>query len=179
MQIFALNQWNEAADPSGWIREKLEEAKEEANPIGGPAVSINPDPWDLSALHHQPGSIHQLIRGPWHIYSRGLPSLGSVREDAPNPQETEGPRKFRGLAGWVEWWHPSGDKELGRRYGMWNSWKVDREGNKIWSVKKEKNKDCGYDTILWKLLIIKITTEFYQCLIPAQYLWRMCLCISL
>ena len=26
--------------------------------------------------------------------------LGLVREDAPNPQETGGPREFRGLAGW-------------------------------------------------------------------------------
>jgi len=26
--------------------------------------------------------------------------LGSVREDALNPQETRGPRKFRGLVGW-------------------------------------------------------------------------------
>jgi hypothetical protein len=34
---------------------------------------------------------------PQHIYSRGLLGLGSVREDAPNPQETEGPREFRGL----------------------------------------------------------------------------------
>jgi hypothetical protein len=25
---------------------------------------------------------------------------------------------------------------MGRRYGMWNSWRVDWEGNKIWSVKK-------------------------------------------
>jgi len=24
----------------------------------------------------------------------------------------------------------------GRRYGMWNSWRVDWEGNKIWNVKK-------------------------------------------
>ena len=35
-----------------------------------------------------------------HIYSRGLLCLCSVREDAPNPQETGGPRKFRGLVVW-------------------------------------------------------------------------------
>jgi len=47
-----------------------------------------------------------LLRGGLqHIYSRGFPGLGSVREDAPNPQETGGPRRFRGL--------------VGRRYGMW------------------------------------------------------------
>jgi hypothetical protein len=44
MQIFALNQWTEAADPCCRTMEKLEEAEEEGNPIGGPAVSINLDP---------------------------------------------------------------------------------------------------------------------------------------
>jgi hypothetical protein len=29
------------------------------------------------------------------------PGLGSVREDAPNPQETLGPREWGGLVGWV------------------------------------------------------------------------------
>jgi hypothetical protein len=41
MQIFTPNQWTEAADPCGWIREKLEEAEEKNDPVGGPAVSIN------------------------------------------------------------------------------------------------------------------------------------------
>jgi hypothetical protein len=39
MQIFAPSQWTEAADPSGWIRGKLEEAEEKGNPVGRPAVS--------------------------------------------------------------------------------------------------------------------------------------------
>jgi hypothetical protein len=34
MQIFAPNQWTEAANPCGLIREKLEEAEEEGNPVG-------------------------------------------------------------------------------------------------------------------------------------------------
>ena len=34
------------------------------------------------------------------IYSRGLPGLGSAREDAHNPQETGGPREFIGIMGW-------------------------------------------------------------------------------
>ena len=72
MQIFAPNQWTEAADPCGWIREKLEEAEEEGDPVGGPAVSINLDPEISQTLNHQPGSIHQLIWGPQHIYSKGL-----------------------------------------------------------------------------------------------------------
>jgi hypothetical protein len=47
MQVFAPNQWTEAADPCGWIKKKLEEAEEEGYPIGGPAVSVDLDPWDL------------------------------------------------------------------------------------------------------------------------------------
>ncbi|EDL99812.1 rCG22984 [Rattus norvegicus] len=34
--------------------------------------------------------------------------------------------------------HPRGDRR--RRYGMWNSQRVDPEGDKIWSVKKKKKK---------------------------------------
>jgi hypothetical protein len=48
MQIFTPNQWTEAGDPCGCVREKLEEAEEESDPIGRPAVSTNLDPWDLS-----------------------------------------------------------------------------------------------------------------------------------
>jgi hypothetical protein len=58
MQIFAPNQWTEAADPCGWIRENLKEAEKEGNPQGGPAVSVNLDSQDLSDTDHQPCSIH-------------------------------------------------------------------------------------------------------------------------
>jgi hypothetical protein len=44
MQIFTSNKWTNAADPCGWIREKLEEAKEEGNPIRGTAVTTNLNP---------------------------------------------------------------------------------------------------------------------------------------
>ena len=37
---------------------------------------------------------------PQHTHSRGLPGLCSFRDDAPNPQETGGPREFRGQLGW-------------------------------------------------------------------------------
>jgi hypothetical protein len=57
MQIFTPNRWTEAADPCEWIKEKLEEA-EKGDPIGGPAVSTNLDPWDLS---DHLGSIHYMI----------------------------------------------------------------------------------------------------------------------
>jgi hypothetical protein len=48
MQIFIPNPCPEAADPYGWMRENLEEAEEEGNPVGGPEVLINLEPWDLS-----------------------------------------------------------------------------------------------------------------------------------
>jgi len=50
MQIFAPNQWTEACDSCGWIWEKLQEAGEEGDLIGRPAVSPN---LDLQDLRHQ------------------------------------------------------------------------------------------------------------------------------
>ena len=44
MQVFTYNQWTEAGDLSGWVREKLEEAEEEGSPIVRPAASTNLDP---------------------------------------------------------------------------------------------------------------------------------------
>jgi hypothetical protein len=43
MQIFVSSQWREAADPCDWIRERLVEAEEGGNPVGGPVVSVNLD----------------------------------------------------------------------------------------------------------------------------------------
>jgi hypothetical protein len=48
MQIFAPNQWTEATEPCGGIMGRLEEAEEEGKPVGGPGVSTNLDPQDLS-----------------------------------------------------------------------------------------------------------------------------------
>jgi hypothetical protein len=48
MQIFTHNHWTEVRHSYGWIRERLEDAKEEDDPIGRPAVSTNLEPWDLS-----------------------------------------------------------------------------------------------------------------------------------
>jgi len=44
-----------------------------------------------------------------------LPGLDSVREDAPNPQETGGPREWGSLVGWVgtSSWRPVGRDEIG------------------------------------------------------------------
>jgi hypothetical protein len=57
--------------------------------MGKPAVSTDLDSQDLSDT--EPGSKQQLIREPWHIYSRGLPGLVSVRDDAPNLEKLEAP----------------------------------------------------------------------------------------
>jgi hypothetical protein len=56
--MFIPNQGTEVSDPCGIIRGRLEEDEEEGNPVGGPAVSINLDPQDLSTLDYQPGSIY-------------------------------------------------------------------------------------------------------------------------
>jgi hypothetical protein len=34
----------------------------------------------------------------------------------------------------------SGDREVGRRSGVWNNWRSDQEGNKIWSLKNIHHK---------------------------------------
>jgi hypothetical protein len=45
MHVFTPSQWTEAVDP---VWERWKEAKEEGNPVGGPAVSVNLDPPKLS-----------------------------------------------------------------------------------------------------------------------------------
>jgi hypothetical protein len=56
------------------------------------------DPWDLSNTDHQPGSIHQMIWDTQHIYSRGLPDLGSDR-GVPNSRDwrTQGVERSGGV----------------------------------------------------------------------------------
>jgi hypothetical protein len=71
MQIFAPNQWTEAADPCGWIRESLEEAEQKGKHLERPVVSINLDPQDLSNSwppnrQHTPAD----MRPPTHIHQR-------------------------------------------------------------------------------------------------------------
>jgi len=64
--------------------------------------------------------MHQLIWSPQHVYSRRLPGLDSVREDALNSQEIGGPRKFRGLVGCRgggQWGYLPGDRGVGMGSG--------------------------------------------------------------
>ena len=62
--------------------------------------------------------------------------MGSVREDAPNAQETGGPRVFRDLVGWGV---GSVDilMEIGRGVKVWDVEQLEgKSGGKIWSVNK-------------------------------------------
>jgi hypothetical protein len=124
---------NKSCQPCGWIREKLEEAEEDSDPVGGPVVSINLEPRDFSdtgppTRQHTPAD----MRPPTHLQQ----GLGSVREDAPNPQETGHPREFRDWVGWEMGGRTSLWRQgAGMRYGMWNSQRGDQEGDKTWNLK--------------------------------------------
>ena len=111
--ILTPNKWTEARDPCGWIRERLEKAKEEGDPIEDQQSQLTCTPGISQILGHQPGSIHQLVRSPQHIYSIQLHGLASVREDVPSPSETWGPR---------EWGHPHRDKRGGTGWGTVRGW---------------------------------------------------------
>jgi hypothetical protein len=61
-----------AADSCGSIKEKLEEAERRVTLYEDQQSQLTWTPKISQTLSHQPGSIHQLIWGPQHIYSRGL-----------------------------------------------------------------------------------------------------------
>ena len=90
MQLFASNQWTEAAEPCSWIRGKLEEAEEEGKPVRGLAVSTHLDTQDLSDTGPPTRKHTPSVMSVQHIYSRGLLILVLVREDVPNSQENGG-----------------------------------------------------------------------------------------
>jgi hypothetical protein len=53
--------------------------------------------------------------GSQHTYSGVLPGLFLFRDDAPNPQETEGPKEFRGQVAWevgTSTWRKEGGEEV-------------------------------------------------------------------
>jgi hypothetical protein len=134
MQIFAPNQWTEAADPYGWFREGWKKLRRRVILKENHQSQLIWTPKISQTVDHQTDSIHQLIWGPQHTYSRGLLGLCSFRDDAPNPQETGGPREFRGqVGGGTFTWRQGGGEEV---------WDVDQSeggwgGNKIWSVKNK------------------------------------------
>jgi hypothetical protein len=110
--------------------------------VYGPAVSINLHLQDLSGIG-PPNSQHTPadMSPPTNTQQR-TDSLGSVRGDSPNIKETGGPRELGGLVGWEG--TGGGDilmeRESGRRYGVWNTWRMDHEGENIWKISKMKKK---------------------------------------
>jgi hypothetical protein len=99
MPIFAPNQRTEAADPCGWNREKLEEAEEEGDLVGGPAVSINLDLWGLSDTGPPTRQYAPADMSPPTQIQQWTSGSG-FREDAPNPQRLEAPGNLE--VWWVE-----------------------------------------------------------------------------
>jgi hypothetical protein len=89
-----------AANPRCWIREDWKKLRRRAILEEDQQSQLIWIPEIFQTLDHQPGTIHQLIWGSQHTYSRGLPALCSFRNDAPNSQETGGPREFRGQVWW-------------------------------------------------------------------------------
>jgi hypothetical protein len=85
MQIFTANYWTEVGNPYGRVRGMIERTEGDGNPIGRPTVSINPDPWEppktKSPTKEHKGTGPRLLACK---YSRGLPFLVTVGEDAPN-----------------------------------------------------------------------------------------------
>ena len=59
----------------------VKQAEGQRDSIVKPIVSTKPIPRELSETESR--SIHWPVPGPRHIYSRGLPGLASVGEDAP------------------------------------------------------------------------------------------------
>jgi hypothetical protein len=116
---------------------RLKKAEEKGDPEGGPAVSINLDPQDLSKngppnRQHSPAEMR-----PQHTYREGLLGLCSFRDKACNPQETGGSREFGGQVGWAV------GTSTWRKVGIEEVWDLEQsEGgsgdgvNKICSVKE-------------------------------------------
>ena len=70
------------------LGEGLKELKGIATPEEVPQYQIISTPGRFQRLSHQPKSILGLAFGPWHIWSRRLPCVGSVGKNMPNPEET-------------------------------------------------------------------------------------------
>ena len=101
-QILWANQWTEAGDLYGWIREKLEEAEEKSGPIGRLAVSTNLDLWDLLETELPTGQYTWAdLRTLTCTAEDCVSDLASVREDMPNPGVTWGPKEWGGPVWWA------------------------------------------------------------------------------
>lgn len=107
------------------------ENDEERDTIVRSVVSTNLKHWALS--DNEPPTRQNRLAGlrPWHIYSRELPSLGSMREYLPNSWETWGSKEW--VVGTVGVWeHPLGGIRNRRRH----CWRAELEGDNNWNEKK-------------------------------------------
>ena len=138
MQIFIPNQWTEAGDPCVWIREKLEEAEEEGDPIGIPAVSTSLDPASSPPPSLKCWTTNQAAYTRWYE----APNTYTVEECWVWLQSEKMYltfKRIRASGNGKVWWGEglgvgtsSWRQRWSRRCGMWNSWRVDREWDKVW-----------------------------------------------
>jgi hypothetical protein len=69
------------------------------------------------------------------VYSRGLPGLNSVKKMHLTVQRHRVPGSGEVCWSGGRWEHPLGDGD--RRFGMWNSLRMDGEWDKVWTEKKK------------------------------------------
>jgi hypothetical protein len=105
----------------------VKKAEEKGNPVGGPAVSINLNPRDLSNTgppnrQHTPADmrspIHIQWRTTWSVFIQRRCTMHVTLKTLEAPQSLE-VRWERG------WGHQHAGRRVGRRYEMWSCKKVD------------------------------------------------------
>jgi hypothetical protein len=53
MQILTVNHWTEVTEPYGRVRERVEGAERDGNPLGRPPISTTWTPQSSQGLSHQ------------------------------------------------------------------------------------------------------------------------------
>jgi hypothetical protein len=84
MQILTAIYWTEVRR----LRGRTAGTEGDCNPIGRTTISSNPDISEHPETKPPTKNIHCMAHDIWHIYSRGLPFLVSVRENVVNPLKT-------------------------------------------------------------------------------------------
>jgi hypothetical protein len=88
MQILTANHWTELGDPNGKVRGRTKGSERDYNFIGRTTISTNgTSPQSSQGLNHHPKRIYGLVHSSSYVWSRGLPHLASVREEALGPVE--------------------------------------------------------------------------------------------
>jgi hypothetical protein len=84
--ILAAYHWTEHKVPNEGARERTQEAERFSSPIGE-TIWTNQYPQSSQGLHHQPKKSHCGTHVPICIYSRGWPSLPSMRGEGFRPMK--------------------------------------------------------------------------------------------